>query len=68
MIDTHGNLVGITSLSTREESGEKTVYQHFSIAANYVSRVVKQLMQGGVVGRGWLGLNGDMTINLCSIN
>ncbi|WP_018625325.1 S1C family serine protease [Kangiella aquimarina] len=66
LVNSQGELVGITALSSRDESGEKT-YQNFAIAAADVQHVVNELLENGVVQRGWLGLNGDMTINFRSI-
>lgn len=66
LVNSQGVLVGITALSSRDESGEKT-YQNFAIAAADVQHVVSELLEHGVVKRGWLGLNGDMTINFRSI-
>lgn len=66
LVNSQGDLVGITALSSRDESGEKT-YQNFAIAAADVQHVVSELLEHGVVKRGWLGLNGDMTINFRSI-
>lgn len=66
LVNGQGDLVGITALSSRDESGEKT-YQNFAIAAADVQHVVSELLEHGVVKRGWLGLNGDMTINFRSI-
>lgn len=66
LVNSQGKLVGITALSSRDESGEKT-YQNFAIAAADVHHVVKELLDNGQVQRGWLGLNGDMTINFRSI-
>ena len=66
LVNSRGELVGITALSSRDESGEKT-YQNFAIVAADVNHVVQQLLEKGEVQRGWLGLNGDMTINYRSI-
>lgn len=66
LVNGDGELIGITSLSTRSEQGEK-VYQSYAIVANNVAHVVQQLMEHGEVHRGWLGLDGDMTINISSI-
>ncbi|MCW8855766.1 MAG: trypsin-like peptidase domain-containing protein [Kangiella sp.] len=66
LINSQGELVGITALSSRDESGEKT-YQNFAIVAADVEHVVQELLTHGEVQRGWLGLNGDMTINFRSI-
>lgn len=66
LVNSLGELVGITALSSRDESGEKT-YQNFAIAAADVRHVVNELLTNGAVQRGWLGLNGDMTINFRSI-
>ncbi|AKE52674.1 S1C family serine protease [Kangiella geojedonensis] len=67
LVNAEGELVGITSLSTQSEQGEK-LYQSYAIVANNVAHVVKQLKEHGQVRRGWLGLDGDMTINLDSIS
>lgn len=67
LVNAEGELVGITSLSTQSEQGEK-LYQSYAIVANNVAHVVKQLKEQGQVRRGWLGLDGDMTINLDSIS
>lgn len=66
LVNTQGELVGITSLSARNESGEK-LYQSYAIVSNNVSHIVQQLLEHGEVRRGWLGLDGDMTINIRSI-
>ncbi len=66
LINEQGQLIGITQLSAQELSGEK-VFQNFAIEAGDVARIVKQLKTYGQVKRGWLGLNGDMSINLASI-
>lgn len=66
LVNSAGELVGITALSSRDESGEKT-YQNFAIVAADVQHVVQELQKNGKVQRGWLGLNGDMTINFRSI-
>lgn len=66
LVNTQGHLVGITSLSARNESGEK-LYQSYAIVASNVSHIVRQLLEHGEVRRGWLGLDGDMTINIRSI-
>lgn len=66
LVNSEGKLVGITSLSSRDESGEKT-YQNFAVVAADVQHVVQELLEHGKVERGWLGLNGDMTINFRSI-
>ena len=66
LVNSQGELVGITALSSRDESGEKT-YQNFAIVAADVQHVVNELLENGEVQRGWLGLNGDMTINFRSI-
>ncbi len=66
LINSKGELVGITQLSTQDVSGEK-VFQNFAIAAPDVSDIVNQLKQSGEVSRGWLGLNGDMSTNIESI-
>ncbi|AOE50496.1 trypsin-like peptidase domain-containing protein [Kangiella sediminilitoris] len=67
LVNSRGELIGITSLSTRSEQGEK-LYQSYAIVANNVAHVVQQLMEHGEVNRGWLGLDGDMTINIRSIS
>lgn len=46
---------------------EKKTYQNFAIVAADVQHVVNELLENGEVQRGWLGLNGDMTINFRSI-
>lgn len=66
LVNAEGELVGITSLSTQTDQGEK-LYQSYAIVANNVAHIVKQLMQNGEVRRGWLGLDGDMSINIDSI-
>ncbi|NVJ65137.1 MAG: trypsin-like peptidase domain-containing protein [Gammaproteobacteria bacterium] len=66
LINANGDLIGITQLSTQDVSGEK-VMQNFAIAASDVAEIVKQLKVNGEVSRGWLGLNGDMSINIDSI-
>ena len=67
LVNAEGELVGITSLSTQSEQGDK-LYQSYAIVANNVAHVVEQLKEHGQVRRGWLGLDGDMTINLDSIS
>lgn len=67
LVNTKGELIGITSLSTRSEQGEK-LYQSYAISASNVKHVVQQLMKDGEVHRGWLGLSGDMVINIDSIS
>ncbi|RDX38261.1 PDZ domain-containing protein [Kangiella sp. HD9-110m-PIT-SAG07] len=67
LVNADGELIGITSLSTKSEQGEK-LYQSYAIVASNVAHVVKQLQDNGEVRRGWLGLDGDMTINLDSIS
>lgn len=67
LVNAQGELIGITSLSTQNEQGEKH-YQSYAIVANNVAHVVEQLKEHGEVRRGWLGLDGDMTINLDSIS
>lgn len=75
LLNRSGQLIGITQLSTQhssqspaghENSSEK-ILQNFAIAAHDVARVVEQLKEHGAVQRGWLGLNGDMSVNLQSI-
>ncbi|MHC9509866.1 S1C family serine protease [Kangiella sp. M94] len=66
LVNSAGELVGITALSSHDDSGEKT-YQNFAIAAADVHHIVQELLENGEVQRGWLGLNGDMTINFRSI-
>ncbi|WP_223669429.1 S1C family serine protease [Kangiella shandongensis] len=66
LVNAKGELIGITSLSTQTEQGDK-LYQSYAIVANNVAHVVKQIKQHGEVRRGWLGLDGDMTINVDSI-
>lgn len=67
LVNAQGELIGITSLSTQNEQGEKH-YQSYAIVASNVAHVVEQLKAYGEVRRGWLGLDGDMTINLDSIS
>ncbi len=66
LINTKGELVGITQLSTQEGSEEKLL-QSFAIASSDVAVIVEQLQTNGEVARGWLGLNGEMSLNLESI-
>lgn len=66
LVNNEGELLGITSLSSVEQSGD-VIYEGFAIAANDVQHIVSQILNAGFVDRGWLGLNGDMTINLRSI-
>ena len=66
LIDAQGRLVGITSLSSMDDSEEK-IYQNFAVLAKDVKHVVDQLQLQGKVDRGWLGLFGDMTINFRQI-
>ncbi|GAA4363054.1 S1C family serine protease [Kangiella marina] len=67
LVNATGELVGITSLSSQSEQGEK-LYQSYAIVSSNVAHIVEQLKQHGEVHRGWLGLDGDMTINLDSIS
>ncbi|MBV35568.1 MAG: signaling protein [Rickettsiales bacterium] len=67
LVNAKGELIGITSLSTLSNQGEK-LYQSYAVSANNVSHIVDQLKEHGQVHRGWLGLSGDMTINLNSIS
>lgn len=67
LVNADGELIGITSLSTLSNQGEK-VYQSYAVSAYNVRHIVEQLKKHGQVHRGWLGLSGDMTINLNSIN
>ena len=67
LVNADGDLIGITSLSAQNNQGEK-VYQSYAVAANNVAHIVEQLKADGVVKRGWLGMSGDMSINLNSIS
>ncbi|PXF63331.1 S1C family serine protease [Kangiella spongicola] len=67
LVNANGELIGITSLSTLSNQGEK-LYQSYAVSANNVRHIVEQIKKHGQVHRGWLGLSGDMTINLNSIS
>ncbi|GAA0200507.1 Do family serine endopeptidase [Kangiella japonica] len=67
LVNAYGELIGITSLSTLSNQGEK-LYQSYAVSANNVRHIVEQINKHGQVHRGWLGLSGDMTINLNSIS
>lgn len=66
LINDAGKLVGITQLSTQEVSGEKTL-QNFAIGSSDVASIVAQLKENGKIDRGWLGLNGEVVLNLDSV-
>ncbi len=66
LINNKGQLIGITQLSTQDISGEKLL-QNFAIQASDVATIVEQLKVNGSVERGWLGLQGEISLNLESI-